>query len=68
MYYKCGRLSSGSCANSYEYIKCIELMNTQKKRRVYEWIRRSVPRHSKPFTTKNKGKQKWPGWAMIDEE
>jgi hypothetical protein len=33
MYYKCSSLGSGSSASSYDYIKCIELMNTQ---RVYE--------------------------------
>jgi hypothetical protein len=65
-YYKCSRLGSGSSADCVVYIKCVELMNTQKKRRVYEWIRRSAPR-SKP-STKKKGKQQWPGWAMIDED
>jgi hypothetical protein len=66
-YYKCSRLDSGSSADCFVYIKCVELMNTQKKRRVYEWIRRSAPRRSKP-STKKKGKQQWPGWAMIDED
>ena len=66
MYYKCSRLGSGSSASSYDYIKCIELMNTQKKKRVYEWSRRSAPR-KKP-STKKKDKQRWPGWAMLDED
>ena len=64
-YYTCSRL--GSCSSSYDYIKCIELMNTQKKKRVYEWIKRSSPRSSKP-SSKKKGKQQWPGWAMLDED
>jgi hypothetical protein len=41
-------------------------MNKQKKKRVYEWNRRSAPR-KKP-STKQKDKQRWPGWAMLDED
>jgi hypothetical protein len=47
-------------------IKCIELINTQKKKRVYEWRRTSAPR-KKP-STKKKDKHIWPGWAMLDED
>lgn len=65
LYYKCCRLGSCSSANSYDYIKCVELMNTQKKRRIYEWIRRSLPRGKRAT---NRSKQQWPGWAMIDED
>jgi large-conductance mechanosensitive channel len=47
-------------------IKCIELMNTQKKKRVYEWRRTSAPR-KKP-STKKKDEHIWPGWSMLDED
>ena len=63
MYYKCERISSSSSSSQYEYIKCIDLMTTQKKYRIYEWI--------KSYTKKKSGKrvkQVYPGWAILNDD
>ena len=64
-YFKCSRIGSCSSSDSsFEYVKCVELMTTQRKHRLYEWINRSSS--SRKYTRK-KLKQRWPGWAIVDD-
>ena len=61
LYYKCRELGS---ADEYDYIKCVDMMSTQKKNRIYEWLKKS-PKKSRKRQSK---KQQWPGWAIVDVE
>jgi hypothetical protein len=68
MYYKSERISSGSSSGSssssqYEYFECIDLVTTQKKYRLFEWMKSS--------SKKNSGKrvqQVYPGWAILQDD
>ena len=53
LYYKCRELGS---ADEYDYIKCVDMMSTQKKNRIYEWLKKSP---------KNNRKRQW---AIVDVE
>ena len=61
LYFKCRELGS---ADEYDYIKCVDLMSTQKKNRRYEWLKKS-PKVTRKRQSK---KQQWPGWAIVDVE
>jgi hypothetical protein len=67
MYYKSERISSGSRSSSsssqYEYFKCIDLMTTQKKYRLYEWMKSSCKKNSG-----KRVKQVYPGWAILQDD
>jgi hypothetical protein len=68
LYFKCSRIGSLSSTDSqYVYVKCIDLMTTQKKNRVYEWMKSSSSNRSKKYVRK-RVKQCWPGWAIVNEE
>jgi hypothetical protein len=65
MYFKSERISSGSNSSScqYEYFKCIDLMTTQKKYRLYEWVKSCRKQKSC-----KRVKQVYPGWAILKDD
>ena len=66
MYYKCARISGSSSSDSiYEYFKCVDLMTTQKKYRLFEWMKSSKP---KKRNDSQRVKQVYPGWAILDDD
>ena len=58
LYYKCRELGS---ADEYDYVKCVDMMCTQKKNRIYEWLKQVL-------RIGPSNKQQWPGWANVDVE
>ena len=66
MYYKCARVSSGSSSDSScDYFKCIDLRTTQKKFRLFEWMKQPKKKKRKDG---QRVRQIYPGWAILNDD